>query len=43
VLRGYSHARGEHLTAVARTLMTDRQARPALIAEITEFACGPRT
>ena len=38
VLRGYSRAHGEHLTEVARRLMTDRHSRPALIDAITEFA-----
>jgi hypothetical protein len=38
VLREFSRARGEHLTDVARTLMTDRHSRPALVASITEFA-----
>ncbi|MGB2922920.1 MAG: GAF and ANTAR domain-containing protein [Mycobacterium sp.] len=38
VLRAYSRAGGEHLTEVARQLMTDRHSRPALIASITEFA-----
>jgi hypothetical protein len=38
VLRGYARANGEHLTVVARRLMTDRTARPALVAAIAEFA-----
>ncbi|MDG4663664.1 GAF and ANTAR domain-containing protein [Mycobacterium sp. 236(2023)] len=38
VLRGYSRDHGEHLTDVARRLMTDRTSRPALLASITEFA-----
>ncbi|WP_370330683.1 GAF domain-containing protein [Mycolicibacterium hippocampi] len=42
VLRSYSHARGEHLTEIARRLMTDRHSRPVLIAAITEFAASPR-
>ncbi|GAB3217069.1 GAF and ANTAR domain-containing protein [Mycolicibacterium hippocampi] len=37
VLRAYSRARGEHLTEVARRLITDRHSRPVLIASITEF------
>lgn len=41
VLRSYSHARGEHLTEIARRLMTDRHSRPVLIAAITEFASSP--
>ncbi|MBV5246100.1 GAF and ANTAR domain-containing protein [Mycolicibacterium sp. PAM1] len=40
VLRGYSRAHGEHLTDVARRLMTDRYTRPVLVAAITEFAAG---
>jgi hypothetical protein len=40
VLRAYSRARGEHLTDVARTLMTNRMVRPALVASITEFAAN---
>lgn len=38
VLRGYARARGQHLTAVARQLMTDRYSRPVLVASIAEFA-----
>lgn len=38
LLRSYTRANGEHLTEVARRLMTDRAARPALIAGIAEFA-----
>lgn len=38
LLRSYSRANGEHLTDVARRLMTDRPARPALVAAISEFA-----
>jgi GAF domain/ANTAR domain len=37
VLRGYSRANGEHLTDVARRLMTDPPSRPALVASISEF------
>jgi GAF domain-containing protein/ANTAR domain-containing protein len=42
LLRSYSRAKGEHLTDVARSLMTDRHSRPILIAAITEFARSPR-
>jgi ANTAR domain-containing protein len=43
LLRTYARAHGEHLTDVARTLMTDRQSRPALVAELAElFAAPPR-
>jgi transcriptional regulator with GAF, ATPase, and Fis domain len=38
LLRSYARANGEHLTEVARRLMTDRPARPALIAALSEFA-----
>jgi hypothetical protein len=41
VLRAYSRARGEHLTDVARRLMTDRHSRPVLVASITDFASQP--
>lgn len=41
VLRAYSHANGEHLTDVARRLMTDRHTRPVLVAQIAEFAGRP--
>ncbi len=41
LLRSYAHANGEHLTDVARRLMTDRFARPVLIAAIAEFATPP--
>lgn len=38
LLRNYARAHGEHLTDVARRLMTDRQSRPQILATITEFA-----
>lgn len=38
VLRSYSHARGQHLTDVARRLMTDRHSRPVLVSAIIEHA-----
>ena len=41
LLRNYAHTREDHLTDVARRLMTDRQARPALLAAIAEFASAP--
>jgi hypothetical protein len=41
LLRNYSRTNGEHLTEVARWLMTDRQARPALLAALSEFASAP--
>jgi hypothetical protein len=41
LLRNYSRTNGEHLTDVARRLMSDRQARPALLTAIFEFASAP--
>ena len=41
LLRNYSRTNGEHLTDVARRLMSDRQARPALLTAISEFASAP--
>ncbi|UXA18767.1 GAF and ANTAR domain-containing protein [Mycobacterium sp. SMC-4] len=38
ILRSYCRAHGEHLSEFARRLMTDRLARPGLVASITEFA-----
>ena len=38
LMRSYARANGEHLTDVARRLMTDRNARPVLAASIAEFA-----
>ena len=38
LLRSYARANGEHLTDVARRLMTDRHARPVLVSAIGEFA-----
>lgn len=38
LLRSYARANGEHLTDVSRRLMTDRPARPVLVAAINEFA-----
>lgn len=43
VLRSYAHANGEHLTDVARRLMSDRHARPVLVAAISEFATSSTT
>jgi GAF domain-containing protein len=40
LLRTYSRTRGEHLTEVARRLMTDRHSRPALLAAISDFAAA---
>jgi GAF domain-containing protein len=41
LLRSYARANGEHLTEVSRRLMTDRNARPVLVAAISEFATPP--
>jgi len=41
LLRSYARTNGKHLTDVARRLMTDRQARPALLAALSEFASAP--
>jgi GAF domain-containing protein len=38
LLRSYARTNGDHLTDVARRLMTDRQARPALLGALSEFA-----
>ena len=40
-MRTYAHANGEHLTDVARRLMTARHSRFALVAAISEFATAP--
>ena len=41
LLRTYAHATGEHLTEVARRLMSDRAARPELVAAIGVLATAP--
>jgi GAF domain/ANTAR domain len=41
LLRAYARDRGEHLTDVARRSMTDRDSRPALVAELTEYLGTP--
>jgi GAF domain-containing protein len=41
LLRTYARAHGEHLTDVARRLMTDRYSRPMLVAQLAEFAATP--
>ena len=41
LLRTYAHANGEHLTEVARRLMSDRAARPELVAAMAELATAP--
>ena len=40
VLRTYARAHGEHLTDVARRLMTDRNSRPMVVAELAELAAA---
>jgi transcriptional regulator with GAF, ATPase, and Fis domain len=41
LLRSYAHTHGDHLTDVARRLMSDRQARPTLLAAISAFDSAP--
>jgi GAF domain-containing protein len=41
LLREYARSHGDHLTDVARKLMTDRDSRPGLLAAIAEFASSP--
>jgi hypothetical protein len=41
LLRSYARANREHLTDVARRLITDRHSRPVLIAAVSEFAMPP--
>ena len=41
LLRTYARAKGEHLTDVARRLMTDRHSRPVLVAEFAELLAAP--
>ncbi|MGD1253956.1 GAF and ANTAR domain-containing protein [Mycobacterium seoulense] len=41
LLRTYARAKRQHLTDVARRLMTDRDSRPLLLAELTELATAP--
>ena len=41
LLRTYARDSGEHLTDVARRLMTDRYSRPMLVAALAEVADGP--
>jgi hypothetical protein len=43
LLRNYARSNGEHLTEVARRLMTDRHSRPVLLASIAEFASAATT
>ena len=41
LLRNYARTNREHLTDVARRLMTDRHSRPVLLADIREMAASP--
>ena len=41
LLRTYARANGEHLTDVARRLVTDRFSRPMLVGELAELAAAP--
>ena len=43
LLRGYSRTHGDHLTDVARRLMTDRHSRPVLLAALHQFASASPT
>lgn len=40
LLRSHARTSGEHLTDVSRRLMTDRQARPGLLAAISDLAAN---
>jgi AmiR/NasT family two-component response regulator len=41
LLRTYAHTSGQHLTDLAQRLMSDREARPKLIAALAELANDP--
>lgn len=41
LLRTYARANGEHLTDLARRLMTDRYSRPMLVGHLADLAAGP--
>ena len=41
LLRTYARTHGEHLTDVARRLMSDRFSRPMLVGELAELASAP--
>jgi len=41
LLRTYARVKGEHLTEVARRLMTDRRSRPTLVAEFAHLLAAP--
>ena len=42
LLRIYARAKGEHLTDVARRLMTDKNSRVLVVADLAELRAGPR-
>lgn len=42
LMRSYSHIRGEHLTAVARRLMSDRHTRPEMVRAMAELVRSGR-
>ncbi len=42
LLRTYARASGQHLTDVARRLISDRIARPGLLAALSDLAAAPR-
>ena len=41
LLRAYARDSGEHLTDIARRLMTDQYSRPMLVTALAELAAGP--
>jgi GAF domain-containing protein len=41
LMRTYARASGEHLTDVARRLITERHSRPTLLAHLAEMAASP--
>jgi hypothetical protein len=41
LMRTYARASGEHLTDVARRLITERHSRPTLLARLAEIAAAP--
>ena len=41
LLRAYAQDSGEHLTDIARRLMTDQYSRPMLVAALAELAAEP--
>jgi hypothetical protein len=42
LLRTYARVQGQHLTNVARRLITDRASQPELVAAFSELANAPR-